>query len=129
MEKVLVIDDDPMVLDVATEVLLSRGHSVLPANSGPEGLRLARLHAPHLILVDQRMPGMDGLTVVARLKEDPVLRKIPVIAFTSGTSLDAERLVKAGCLGYIPKPFEIAAFARVVAEFLAATHGRARAAE
>lgn len=72
------------------------------------------------------MPEMDGLAVIEGLKGDAATRSIPVVAFTSGTAADANRLVKAGCIGFIPKPFEPGTIPALVAEFLRATVGRDR---
>jgi CheY-like chemotaxis protein len=79
-----------------------------------------------LILVDYHMPEMDGLAVVEALKCDAVTRGIPVVAFTSGTAAEANRLVRAGCIGFIPKPFEPGSLPGLVAQFLRATVARDR---
>lgn len=123
---ILVIDDDDLVLDTLTELLSAHGHRVLPAPTGRDGLALARAEHPDLILVDYHMPEMDGLAVVKGLKGDTATRHIPVVAFTSGTSADANRLVKAGCIGFIPKPFEPGTLPELVDDFLRATVARDR---
>jgi CheY-like chemotaxis protein len=79
-----------------------------------------------LILVDYHMPEMDGLAVVEALKSDAATRGIPVVAFTSGTAAEANRLVRAGCIGFIPKPFEPGSLPALVAQFLRATVARDR---
>jgi len=72
------------------------------------------------------MPEMDGLAVVEALKSDAVTRAIPVVAFTSGTAAQANRLVRAGCIGFIPKPFDPGSLPGLVAGFLRATVARDR---
>jgi CheY-like chemotaxis protein len=72
------------------------------------------------------MPEMDGLAVVEALKSDPATRGIPVVAFTSGSAAEANRLVRAGCIGFIPKPFEPGSLPQLVAGFLRATVARDR---
>jgi CheY-like chemotaxis protein len=69
---------------------------------------------------------MNGPAVVERLKADAGTWRIPVVARTSGTAEHAKELSRAGCIGFIPKPFELATFRRLVAEFLNATVGRGR---
>ena len=125
---ILVIDDDPIVLTTLAELLVAHGHRVLNAAKGREGIELARAERPDLILVDYHMPEMDGLAVVGALKADSATRGVPVVAFTSASATEANRLVRAGCIGFIPKPFEPGALPSLVAEFLRATVGRSRRA-
>src|SRR5439155_10715960 len=123
---ILVIDDDELVLRTLTELLRAHGHCVFDATKGRDGLELTRAQRPDLILVDYHMPEMDGLAVVEALKSDPATRGIPVVAFTSGTAAEANRLVRAGCIGFIPKPFEPGSLPELVAGFLRATVARDR---
>jgi two-component system, cell cycle response regulator DivK len=125
---ILVIDDDPLILEVATELLAEKGHRALSALGGSEGLTQALAERPDLILLDYHMPRIDGLAVVQRLKADAVTRRIPVVALTSGTGDQANALIRAGCIGFIPKPFEPAEFLQIVDEILNATVGRSQRA-
>ena len=125
---ILVVDDDALVLSTLTELLRAHGHRVLGATNGRDGLELARAERPDLILVDYHMPEMDGLAVVSALKSDAATRGIPTVAFTSGTAAEANQLVRAGCIGFIPKPFEPGTLPELVAQFLRATVARDRRA-
>jgi two-component system cell cycle response regulator DivK len=121
---ILVVDDDPDVLDTVAELLEADGYAVLRALSGIEGLRLCKAQKPHLVLIDFTMPGMDGVTTVQRLKADPDTRGIPVVALSGAIGPDIHELMRAGGLGYIPKPIDPETFAGLVAQFLKATVSR-----
>ena len=105
MAKVLVVEDNPANLTLATFLLQSAGHVVLAARDAENGLALARVEQPDLILMDIQLPGMDGLEATAMLKSDPSTRAIPVIALTAlAMKGDEQRILAAGCDGYIAKP-------------------------
>ncbi|OLC37659.1 MAG: hypothetical protein AUH81_05835 [Candidatus Rokubacteria bacterium 13_1_40CM_4_69_5] len=121
---ILVVDDDPDVLDTVAELLEAGGHTVLRAASGMEGVRLCKAQKPHLVLIDFTMPGMDGVATVQKLKEDPDTRGIPVVVLSGAIGPDVHELMRAGGLGYIPKPIDPKAFVGLVAQFLKATVSR-----
>ncbi len=77
--KILIIDDDPSILEVVTDLLKAAGYQALAGLGGAEGLTLARTERPDLILVDYSMPEMNGLAVAERLKADAATRRIPVV--------------------------------------------------
>jgi two-component system cell cycle response regulator DivK len=105
MGKVLVVEDNPANMTLATFLLKSAGHTVLSATDAESGLTLARSEQPDLILMDIQLPGMDGLQATALLKADEATRAIPVIALTAlAMKGDEERIRAAGCDGYIAKP-------------------------
>jgi two-component system cell cycle response regulator DivK len=105
MPKVLVVEDNPANMTLATFLLQSAGHTVLSAKDAETGLALARVEQPDLILMDIQLPGMDGLEATALLKSDPSTRAIPVIALTAlAMKGDEQRILTAGCDGYIAKP-------------------------
>lgn len=105
MPKVLIVEDNPANMTLATFLLQSAGHTVLSAKDAETGLALARVEQPDLILMDIQLPGMDGLQATALLKSDPSTRAIPVIALTAlAMKGDEQRILSAGCDGYIAKP-------------------------
>jgi CheY-like chemotaxis protein len=78
-------------------VLEQQGFRVLVANSGPDGLKLAKSHTPDIIVLDIEMPGMDGFAVCQKLKEDPSLKEIPVVILTGTNNPKLnEKAFKAG---------------------------------
>jgi two-component system, cell cycle response regulator DivK len=108
------------------ELLASRYERVVTAANGEDGLVIARAVHADLILLDYNMPGMNGLAVLERLKADETTRSMPVVAMTSSTAEHANALSRAGCIGFIPKPFEPTEFLRLVDDLLKATAGRRR---
>ena len=123
---ILVIDDDPGLLETATELLSADGHRVLVASRGQDALAMMQAVHPDLILLDYYMPDMDGLAVIEQLKADAVTRRIPVVAVTSGTAQDANKLSRAGSVAVILKPFDPKEFLRTIAGILNTTVGRRR---
>ena len=105
MAKVLIVEDNPANMKLATFLLESAGHTVLSATDAEAGLTLARGERPNLILMDIQLPGIDGLESTALLKRDDATSAIPVIALTAlAMKGDEERIRAAGCDGYIAKP-------------------------
>ncbi|OGU17356.1 MAG: hypothetical protein A2076_03905 [Geobacteraceae bacterium GWC2_53_11] len=104
---ILVVDDTPESLRVLAGILQPEGYSVRPANSGELALASIAAQPPDLILLDIRMPGMDGFEVCRRLKGDEATRGIPVIFQSAATDL-ADRLegLRLGAVDYISKPFQ-----------------------
>ena len=123
---ILLIDDDPKFLEVVGELLERDGYIVRTAASGEDGLAQAHAERPDLILVDYHMPVMTGLMVVQRLKAEEATQRIPVLTLTAGTAEQANELSRAGCIGFIPKPFEPDAFRHLIADVLNETVGRSR---
>ena len=105
MAKVLIVEDNPANMTLATFLLKSAGHTVLTATNAETGVALAREEQPDLVLMDIQLPGMDGLQATALLKGNEATRTIPVIALTAlAMKGDEERIRAAGCDGYIAKP-------------------------
>ena len=120
MARVLIVEDNPTNLTLATFLLKSAGHTVLSATDAEAGLTMARAERPHLILMDIQLPGMDGLEATMELKGDDSTRSIPVIALTAlAMKGDEERIRAAGCDGYIAKPMRYQEFLATVAAQLA----------
>jgi CheY-like chemotaxis protein len=107
-------------------VLRSRGYRVLEADTGEEGLEIARSERPHLILMDLELPGLNGVEATRRLKADPQTRGIPVVALSSHVEAqDEARAREAGCVGFIAKPIRLSRFPQQVGSYLALKEGAA----
>src|SRR5579859_100867 len=105
MARILIIEDNPANMKLASLLLLNAGHTVLRAVDAEAGLILARAEQPDLILMDIQLPGMDGLAATALLKQDPATASIPVVALTAmAMKEDREKSQVAGCDAYIAKP-------------------------
>lgn len=101
---VLIVDDDPINLGLLDSILGDL-HPLVAARNGADALKAATRHRPVLILLDVRMPDLDGFTVCARLKEDPATRDIPVIFVTAlGDAWDESAGFQAGAVDYLVKP-------------------------
>ena len=117
--RVLIVDDNAMNLDLASYLLEADGWVVQTAVDVPAAWqRLGELR-PDLILMDIQMPGIDGLTAVRRLKDDPALCAIPVVAFTAyAMKGDEQKMLAAGCSGFISKPIDVVTFGASVRRHL-----------
>jgi PAS domain S-box-containing protein len=103
--RVLVIDDTALNRKLLRAMLQGPACEVVEATNGASGIKMARDMAPAVILMDMQMPGMDGLTATTQLKADPRTSGIPIIAVTAHAMAgDAERMLAAGCAGYVSKP-------------------------
>ena len=104
--RILVVEDQADNLRILRDLLSSVGYEILEAVTGDEGVTLATSQHPDLILMDIQLPGMDGYEATRRIKADPALKSIPIIAVTSyALSGDEQKARAAGCDGYIAKPY------------------------
>ena len=103
--KILVIDDEALLRAMMSDALEAAGHTVVVAESGDEGLKLAKLERPDCILLDIMMPGMDGYETCLALKEDPELAHIPVLLTSATSDLRViDQAERVGALSVLPKP-------------------------
>src|SRR3954468_23285552 len=123
MSVVLVADDEPAVLDALSQVVEDLGHQVMRAHDGREALQLARAQKPHLVVTDHMMPRLSGLDLVRQLREDDVLRDVPVLLLSAALPPGAGSEAKA----FLPKPFELSEFEDLVETLLAESKASAQA--
>jgi CheY-like chemotaxis protein len=128
--KVLIIEDNPLNLELATDLLEITGHVVCQAQTAEEGLRMARQTMPDVILMDLSLPGMDGLAATKALRAEPATRHLTIIALTANAMKgDEEAALSAGCDGYLAKPIDTRTFAVRIAAFVAVARARRRKME
>ncbi len=117
-EKVLVIEDNPMNLQLAVDLLEVAGFTVLQAETAEKGIELAKTELPDLIIMDISLPGMDGLTATGILQQDPDTKGIPIVALTAHAMKgDEDKALSADCIGYITKPIDTKSFTKTVGRF------------
>lgn len=118
-KKILVVEDNPVNMELVTDLLEVAGFAFAMAMTAEEGIRLAESELPDLILMDIQLPGMDGLEATGHIKASATTRHIPIVALTAHAMKgDEERALQAGCIGYITKPINTRAFPRLVQEFV-----------
>ncbi|MCK4888527.1 MAG: response regulator [Candidatus Aminicenantes bacterium] len=116
---ILIIEDNEQNLYLITFILESRGHTIIPAMDGESGIRIAGEIKPDIILLDIQLPGLDGYEVAKRLRNNPDLKNIPIVAVTSYAMVgDKEKALESGCTGYIEKPINPDTFPVEVEKFL-----------
>jgi two-component system, cell cycle response regulator DivK len=114
-ERVLVVEDNQLNMKLLRDVLRRSGYDVLEATTGRSAIRLAAQRAPALVLMDVRLPDLDGIEALRRLREEKRTASIPVLAVTAqAMERDRERLLAAGFDGYIPKPVDVVALLATV---------------
>jgi two-component system, cell cycle response regulator DivK len=119
-QRILIIDDMEDNRRILRDLLTTGGYEVLEAETGESGVELATAARPDLILMDIQLPGIDGYDATRRIKADPALRGIPLIAVTSyALSGDDVKAYEAGCDDYVTKPFSPRALLKKVREHLA----------
>ena len=107
MKRVLVIEDNEDNMKLITFILEKNGYGTIMAENGKRGIELAIKEKPDFILLDIQLPDMDGMEVLKAIRGSEINGEIPIIATTSyAMSGDRERLLQAGCNGYIEKPID-----------------------
>jgi two-component system, cell cycle response regulator DivK len=121
--KVLVVEDNLLNLELVTDLLETAGYIVWPARTAEEGLHLARVALPDIILMDLSLPGMDGMAATRLLRANPETAHLPIIAITAHAMKgDSENALKAGFDGYLAKPINTRTFLSQVLDFIEAAN-------
>ncbi|HSD50642.1 MAG TPA: response regulator [Candidatus Methylomirabilis sp.] len=117
--RILAIEDHEDNRRILRDLLRSAGYEVIEAVTGQEGITLAESSCPDLILMDIQLPDVDGYEATRRIKANPALRAIPIIAVTSyALSGDDVKALQAGCDAYVTKPYSPRALLAKIREYL-----------
>ena len=119
-KKILCIEDNNTNLILVSRIVDAEGHTLMSAENGLVALDLLGRETPDLILLDINMPGINGLELAGKIKADPRLQPIPLIATTANVLVgDRERCLEAGCDDYLPKPLDIRKLRELMRFYLA----------
>lgn len=119
MAIIVIVEDNPQNARLVAKLLTGAGHTVHLCETGESGIQTALETLPNLILIDLGLPDLDGQTVIALLRQQPVLRGRPLIAFTSWPESTAHSMAKAyGCDGVITKPIDTRQFVAQLEAFM-----------
>ncbi len=113
---VLIVDDNPLTVELVTDLLQSHGFQVYSAGTAERGLELAREFLPSVVLMDYNLPGMDGPTAARLLKADPTTRHLAIVGLTADVKNGATPLDNFD--GLLAKPFETRTFVSSVKSFV-----------
>ena len=116
---ILVVEDNDKNRKLVRDVLTFKGYEVIETETGEEGVELARERSPRLVLMDIRLPGIDGVEALRRLRAEETTRGIPVMAMTASVmSEDRQKIMAAGFDAYQSKPINVTEFVAAVAQLL-----------
>ena len=117
---VLIVEDNELNMKLFHDLLEAHGYHILQTRDGMEALQIARDQKPDLILMDIQLPEVSGLQVTKWIKQDNMLKHIPVVAVTAfAMKGDEEKIREGGCEAYLAKPISVLAFLQTVERFLA----------
>ena len=118
-KSILVIEDNELNMKLVKGLLEIGKYRMLEATDAEFGIQLIREQRPDLVLMDIQLPGMDGLSATEIIKEDPLIKDIPIVALTSyAMQGDEEKALASGCTGYIAKPINTRKFLKTISRYL-----------
>jgi CheY-like chemotaxis protein len=118
MARILFVDDDPFTLETLNKSVQIIGHQAILASSGKQGLDMARSHIPDLIMLDMRLPDMDGLTILKNLRLTPSTAPIPVVVLSASPEVDfVEVSQAAGADNILNKPIRLQTLQDVIQRY------------
>lgn len=124
MSTVLIVEDNDKNMKLARDVLQAKGYQTLEAETGEEGVKLAKENVPDLVLMDIQLPGINGIEAFKQLRADPKTARIPIVALTASvTPTDRSQITAAGFDAFVGKPINLKEFLDTVKRLV---EGRAR---
>ncbi len=118
--RILYVEDNYQNMRLVRKILNHAGYEMLEAEDGLTALEVVASESMDLILLDINLPDIDGLEVLARIRENPALQALPIIALTANAMVgDREKMLAAGCSDYLPKPISRQELLDMVAQYLA----------
>ena len=118
-ELILIVEDNEKSRKLLRDVLTFKGYEIIEAETGEEGIQLAQERRPSLVLMDIRLPGIDGIEALGRLRAEPATRAIPVMAMTASVmTADRRKITDAGFDAYQSKPIKVKDFVAAVEQLL-----------
>jgi two-component system, cell cycle response regulator DivK len=125
MSTILIVEDNEKNMKLVRDILQHKGHATLEATTGGEGVRLAVERRPDLVLMDIQLPDIDGIEALRRIRAEPALDAVPVLAVSASVMPDEQhKIVTSGFDAFITKPIALKPFVDAVQRFLA--EGRRR---
>ncbi|MEQ1807448.1 MAG: response regulator [Burkholderiaceae bacterium] len=119
MSTILIVEDNEKNMKLVRDILQHKGYTTLEAVNGLDGVRLAVEHKPDLVLMDIQLPDIDGITALRRIREDPLLDAIPVLAVSASVMPEEQKkIVTSGFDAYVTKPIALKSFLETVQRFL-----------
>ena len=116
---ILIIEDNPLNVELASDLLQASGYRIHSTRTAEEGIRLARELLPDLVLMDISLPGMDGLCATRALKSDPATSHLTVVGLTAHAMMgDEGTALQSGCDGYLTKPIDTRTFVSTITKFI-----------
>ncbi|MCF8092301.1 MAG: response regulator [Desulfotignum sp.] len=117
---ILLVEDEPQNLKLFRDILQFRGYTTIEATDGQQGVDMAKKYLPDLVLMDIKLPVMDGIAATKILKQNEATKDIIIVALTADAMPgDKEKILAAGCHDYISKPFRLHVFIEKINEYLA----------
>lgn len=118
-EPILIVEDNQINLMLLKTLLSFKGYDAHTASNAEEALHVLDTFSPKLILMDIQLPGMDGLELTRKLRENPKFKNTLIVAVTAyAMKGDKEKALEAGCNGYIAKPIDSKSFTDIIAEYI-----------